>query len=398
MHPVGVKVIPIHLAGEQAVAEPDLFGLAPTATRFGIDLTPEIDSVLDAGAPVFVSVSGGKDSQALAYRVAEHLDDIGHQGERYLIHADLGRVEWRDSMPLCERLATRLGLELIVVRRKAGDLMDRWLSRWTANVGRFSELQCVKLILPWSTPTSRFCTGELKGQRIAAEIRRRFPVGDVVSAVGIRREESSRRAHMPVWKQDDRTTRKRGLGHTWNAILGWARADVTDYVRMQSDTLHEAYRTYGSTRLSCTYCILASERDLRAARNCSDNHEIYREMCQLEIQSTFSFQGNRWLSDIAPDLLTPGMRADLKAAKERALARIAAEARLPEHLLFVKGWPTCMPSPQEAQLIAEIRVDVARAVGLQINYTDRDSVEARYRELIAAAVTKAAVGGLALST
>jgi tRNA(Ile)-lysidine synthase TilS/MesJ len=38
---------------------------------------------------VYVGVSGGKDSQALAYRVQEHLDAIGHSGVRALIHADL---------------------------------------------------------------------------------------------------------------------------------------------------------------------------------------------------------------------------------------------------------------------------------------------------------------------
>ena len=85
--------------------------------RFSIEVPAEVANVLAAGAPVFVGVSGGRDSQALAYRVCAHLDDIGHQGRRFLIHADLGRVDWRDSMPVCERLAQRLGVELIVVRR-----------------------------------------------------------------------------------------------------------------------------------------------------------------------------------------------------------------------------------------------------------------------------------------
>ena len=39
---------------------------------------------------------------------AVHLDRIGHTGPRLLIHADLGSVEWRDSLPTCERLAARL--------------------------------------------------------------------------------------------------------------------------------------------------------------------------------------------------------------------------------------------------------------------------------------------------
>lgn len=369
-------------------AEPvvDLFGLGHgLANRFVVETAPQIDSALLAGSPVFVSVSGGRDSQALAYRVCTHLDDIGHQGPRYLIHADLGRVEWRDSLPVCERLAARLGVELIVVRRKAGDMMDRWRSRWASNVSRYANLECVKLILPWSTAATRFCTSEMKGAVISREVRKRHPNGDVISAVGIRREESSNRARMPVWKADARTTRARGVGHTWNAILGWTREEVNQYIATRGEVLHEAYRVYGSTRVSCAFCILGSGHDLRAAARCAANHAIYRTMVALEADSAFSFQSNRWLADVAPDLLDASLRMRVLEAKERAQLRIAAESRLPAHLLYVKGWPTVMPTLEEADLVAEVRRDVAAAVGLAINYTDRDSVLSRYRELMHAA-------------
>src|SRR5207237_4678266 len=99
---------------------------------------------------------------------------------------------------------------------------------------------------------------------------------------------------------------------------------------------------------------------------------------ELEIRSTFSFQGDRWLGDVAPTLLDPITRSRLQEAKERAEARKQAEALLPMSLLFVRGWPTAMPTPQEAQLIADVRKRVARAVGLRINYTDATSVLTRY--------------------
>jgi hypothetical protein len=76
------------------------------------------------------------------------LDAQGHAGPRILIHSDLGRVEWRQSLPLCERLAARLGLELVVVRRQAGDLLDRRQTRWRNNVARYADLACVQLIVP----------------------------------------------------------------------------------------------------------------------------------------------------------------------------------------------------------------------------------------------------------
>ena len=40
---------------------------------------------------------------------------------------------------------------------------------------------------------------------------------------------------------------------------------------------------------------------------------------------------------------------------------------LPGHLLFTKGWPTVMPTHEEAALIADVRRDVAAAVGLQVH-------------------------------
>src|SRR5581483_2926625 len=98
-----------------------------------------------------------------------------HRGPRVLIHSDLGRVEWGDSLPQCERLAAHLGLELIVVRRQAGGLMERWQTRWANNVARCAALECVKLILPWSTASMRFCTSELKTAIICRELVQRFP-------------------------------------------------------------------------------------------------------------------------------------------------------------------------------------------------------------------------------
>lgn len=125
-----------------------------------ITTTEHIDELIRAGSPVAIGVSGGKDSDAAAIATVAHLDALGHTGPRVLIHSDLGRVEWLESLPQCQRLADFLNLELIVVRRKSGDMMDRWLTRWANNVERYTNLQCVKVILPWSTASMRFCTND----------------------------------------------------------------------------------------------------------------------------------------------------------------------------------------------------------------------------------------------
>ena len=121
-------------------------------------------------------------------------------------------------------------------------------------------------------------------------------------------------------------------------------------------------------------------------------------MVVLEATSTFSFQSHRWLGDVAPDLLHASLRARPQEAKDRARLRMSAEARLPEHLLFVKGWPTVLPTPGEVALIAEVRRDVAQAVGLQVHHNDRDAVLVRYRERMAVGRAKAVTNELPLHT
>src|SRR5689334_19829780 len=130
--------------------------------------TTEIDALIEIQAPVAIGVSGGKDSQAAALATFDYLNSKGHTGPRILIHSDLGVVEWEDSIAVCKRLAEYLKCELIIVQRKAGDMMDRWESRWESSVRRYTNLETVTLVLPWSTPAMRFCTSELKTHLITA--------------------------------------------------------------------------------------------------------------------------------------------------------------------------------------------------------------------------------------
>jgi 3'-phosphoadenosine 5'-phosphosulfate sulfotransferase (PAPS reductase)/FAD synthetase len=345
--------------------------------------TPEVDALLSSDAVVAVGVSGGKDSVAVALAVARHLDDIGHTGPRVLIHSDLGRVEWKESLPACERLAARLGWELIVVRRNAGDMLARWEGRWKANLRRYAELECVKLILPWSTPSMRFCTSELKTAVITSALRQRFPGLDILNVTGIRRQESDNRAKMPVAAPMTALTRKNATGYSWNAIIEWTIEEVLQEISDAGLALHEAYTVYGASRVSCAFCIMSTAADLLAASTCDDNRALYVSMVELEAASGFGFQGSRWLADVAPHLLSADLLASVKRAKEGARLRVEAEKLLPKHLHYTKGWPTGLPTTDEAELIARVRRDVAAAVGIEVKFTTGAEVLARYADLLA---------------
>lgn len=344
-----------------------------------------IDQLLTQRAPVALGVSGGKDSTVLAFEANAHLDVIGHAGPRILVHSDLGRVEWRGSKDGCERLAERLGLELVVVQRQQGDLMDRWLQRWDANCRRYAELQVVKIILPWSTPAMRFCTSELKTTIICRELVRRWPGQTIINGVGIRREEGGDRKNAPISEPQQNLVRVKAqtTGYDWHPILDRTLDDVHACHGHYDWPLQESYTVYGASRHSCVFCIMATLADLLAGASCEDNHAIYREMVQLEIVSGFSFQSARWLGDVRPDLLSAEQQAGLALAKQRAYQRELIESRIPAHLLYAKGWPTVMPTVPEAKLLAHVRSTVGALMGIPVLYTTAGDIRQRYAELMA---------------
>lgn len=350
----------------------------------GVATTRMIRERLAARCVVAIGVSGGKDSCALAFATVEHLRAIGHTGPVVLVHSDLGRVEWRQSLPTCERLALALGVELLVVRRESGDMMDRWQKRWRDNLARYVELRCVKLILPWSTPSMRFCTSELKTAVICRALTKRFPGKVILSASGIRRQESAKRKKAPIAKKQNKLTSKTNqtTGLDWHPIIEWRHQDVFSLLAARGFELHEAYTKYGMGRVSCAFCIMSDESDLAASASCPDNVAVYREMVDLEIESTFAFQGARWLGDVAPEHLSPAQLAGLARSKAAASVREDIEINVPEHLLYTEGWPTVMPTLEEAELIATIRRDVSDTIGFSVKYTTGPEVHARYAQLM----------------
>ena len=361
----------------------------------GVEVDTTIADLLAADAPVAIGVSGGKDSCAAAIATVEHLRSIGHRGEVVLIHADLGRVEWADSLPTCERLAAFLGVELIVVRRATGDMIDRWLQRWRDNVRRYAQLSCVTIILPWSTPSMRFCTSELKSQPMAQALVRRFPGKRIVSACGVRRNESKERSNA-LTSEENELLDKKTFGTTgvdWNPIAAWTANDVFAYCAGRGFEMHEGYTRFGMSRISCAFCIMANIADLTASAGNPAHTALYREMVDLEIASAFAFQGSRWLGDVAPGLLTADQREGLVRAKELAQRVKLAQKRIPKHLLYTRGWPTVMPSREEAALLAEVRREVADALGLLIERVEAQAILDHYADLMAKkAVKEGAVG------
>lgn len=280
------------------------------------------------------------------------------KGELFAITADLGRIEWPGTLEHMQATCNQLNIELVVVRRQKGSMIDRWEERRQTLI----KQQSVNAIASefssglgvqkegdkpfWSSSTARYCTKELKTAEVDRYLRR---FKSVVCAVGIRAEESSSRARKPhyqvrndittvalkasrglcareheawsedaiaLWKERDYKGR---LALTWNAVFDWSIEQIWEALGTTQEELEHRRSLYqagsvvealsgwsahwayvsGNSRLSCSLCVLASAADIQnGARH---NVTTWLELALMETQSGWSFQQGKWLSTLTID-------------------------------------------------------------------------------------------------
>ncbi|NJM98022.1 MAG: phosphoadenosine phosphosulfate reductase family protein [Phormidesmis sp. RL_2_1] len=282
----------------------------------------------------------------------------GWEGKLFAITADLGRVEWPGTLEHMQAACNQLNVELVIVRRQKGGMIDRWEERRQTLIKRqdadaiasqfSSELGVQKEgDKPfWSSSTARYCTKELKTAEVDRYLRR---FKSVVCAVGIRAEKSSSRAKKPhyqvrndiatvalkasrgfrakehekwaenaiaLWKERNCKGR---LALTWNAVLDWSVEQVWEALGTTQEELEHRRSLYqagsvvealsgwpahwayvsGNRRLSCSLCVLASSADIQnGARH---NVATWLELALMETQSGWSFQQGKWLNAVSID-------------------------------------------------------------------------------------------------
>ena len=228
-----------------------------------IVLPAECRAFIDAGALVALNTSGGKDSQAMTILLSR----LVPRDQLLAVHAPLGEVEWPDTIEHIERTLPP-GVPLILARTASGKtLLERIEER-----GRFPDSK------------RRFCTSDTKRGPIERELRRylkahpRF-AGRIVNAMGMRADESPARSKRTPWKRNDRNSRAGRQWFDWLPIHGLSADDVFRVIAEAGQAPHWAYAA-GMSRLSCSFCILASRADLRRAAELRPG--LYREYVHLE--------------------------------------------------------------------------------------------------------------------
>lgn len=313
-----------------------------------IALPDPIQSALEAGATLAISISGGKDSMALLNALTAAHRAHTWPGPVFAIHAHLGRMEWPQTLAHCQRISEQAGVELVVVSRPQGDLLQEMQDRmeklrhqdkphWPSSAARYCTADQKRgpidkaLRAPyWPSSTNRYCTSHQKQNQIDKSLR---AASLVISAEGIRADESYARAKKPMFKIREAITAKalreleptealtqqqagQRLAFTWNPLFHWTEADVweacgTSQVELDERRMlwrmgweeealvawpaHPAY-VMGNSRLSCAICVLGSRSDIEnGARH---NPELLAELVAMEKESGFTFRQDLALSEL----------------------------------------------------------------------------------------------------
>lgn len=229
----------------------------------------EIRALAARGALFVLNHSGGKDSQAMFLRVSQ----IVPASQIVVIHAELPGVEWEGIL---EHIRGTIGDAHLIVTRAVKTFFDMVDAR-----------------RQWPSPKNRQCTSDLKRGPIEREVRRYAAAKGVkliVNCMGLRAEESDKRASAVSFKLSTRNSKAGREWYDWLPIHHLLLADVFGTIAVAGQVPHWAYAA-GMSRLSCCFCIMSSLADLKKAAEL--NPALYAKYVakEKEIGHTMNMKG-----------------------------------------------------------------------------------------------------------
>jgi len=201
-----------------------------------------------AGREILASISGGKDSTAMALLFKEA--ELPHR----FIFMDTKWEHPSTTEYLLEYLQPKLG-PIEVLKNPKGGMRDIVFKN-----NRFPSR------------TVRFCTGELKLEPVRKYIRSLDE--EIVNAVGIRAQESLRRSKYPEWEYSSEFK-----VDVWRPLIRWTEEDVIA-MHQRHDIRPNPLYLLGSDRVGCWPCIFSNKKSLRILAK--EHPDRIREIRQFE--------------------------------------------------------------------------------------------------------------------
>lgn len=235
-----------------------------------------ITDFINAGGLFYCSHSGGKDSQAM-YAL---LSKIVPHDQIVVVHADLGEVEWTGVK---EHIQNNITHPLHIVKAVWKDGTEKNLLDYVKH--RFN----IRPDAPsWPSSASRWCTSELKTGPIRKFIRNDMKQRGkllAVNCMGIRAEESYKRAKKNPWQLNKDLSKAGRTIYDWMPIFNLSTQQVFSEI---ANAGQEPFWTYskGNQRLSCVFCILGSDNDLK--NGYEERPSLFKKYLELEKTTGYS--------------------------------------------------------------------------------------------------------------
>ncbi len=234
----------------------------------------EIQALAARGALFIANNSAGKDSQAMLLVLRQ----LVPAEQIVVIHAVLPGVDWEGTAEHARSFS--FGLEYHEVQ--AGKT--------------FFEMVDGRGMFP--SPKYRQCTSDLKRDPIEKLVRRLSkergrPI--IVNCMGLRAQESAARKKKETFKFNATNSKAGREWYDWLPIHAMSTAEVFETIERAGQKPHWAYAA-GMSRLSCCFCIMASEADHKTAARL--NPTLYRRYVEAERRHGFTMVQGKSLEEI----------------------------------------------------------------------------------------------------
>ena len=242
-----------------------------------------VNSFIKNGALFAINHSGGKDSQAMTIELLK----VVPPSQLVIIHATLGESEWVGAQEHAQAQADNAGIPFIITKSNK-TFLEMVEHRFNTRPDAPS----------WPSAKHRQCTSDLKRNPIQKTIRayaKEHGFNQVVNCMGMRAEESSARAKKQCWTCNKTLSKAGREVVDFLPIHNLNTSDVFKTIEQAGQNPHPAYAS-GNERLSCVFCIMGSENDLK--NGAKHNPELYTKYCEMEKKTGYTMRSGISLPEL----------------------------------------------------------------------------------------------------